>query len=62
MQKVIGFKEEETLLDSFVYSNFDYCPLLLHFYSTKSVKRWKKYKSEFLENFATTFEEIMSLS
>ena len=28
IQKFMGFKEKEVLLNSFVYSNFDYCPLV----------------------------------
>ena len=27
IQKFMGFKEKEILLNSFVYSNFNYCPL-----------------------------------
>ena len=28
IQKCMGFKEKEILLNSFVYSNFNYCPLV----------------------------------
>ena len=28
IQKFMGFKEKEILLNSFVYSNFNYCPLV----------------------------------
>ena len=31
IQKYMGFKEEEILLNNFVYSNFNYCPLVSHF-------------------------------
>ena len=30
IQKFMGFKEKEILLNSFVYSNFNYCPLVWH--------------------------------
>ena len=46
IQKDKGFKEKEVLLNSFVYSNFDYCPLVWHFWSFKSLLnlyiKWKK--------------------
>ena len=32
-QKYMSFKEKEVFLDSFVLSNFNYCPLLWHFCS-----------------------------
>ena len=35
----MGFKEKEILLNSFVYSNFNYYPLVWHFRSAKSVKK-----------------------
>ena len=54
IQKFMGFKEKEILLNSFVYSNFNYCPLVWHFCSTKSVKK--------IEYFITTFPVITSLS
>ena len=36
-QKYLGFKEKEVLFNSFVYSNFNCCPLVWHFYSSKSL-------------------------
>ena len=42
IQKFMGFKEKEILLNSFVYSNFNYCPLVWHFCLAKSVKRIEK--------------------
>ena len=41
MQKFMGFKEKEILLNSFAYSNFNYCPLVSHFCSAKSLKKRK---------------------
>ena len=37
IQKFMDFKKKEVLLNSFVYSNFNYCPLVWHFCSSKSV-------------------------
>ena len=38
----MGFKGKKKLLNSFVYSNFNYCPLVWHFRSAKSVKKIEK--------------------
>ena len=37
IQKFMGFKEKEVLLNSLVYSNFNYWPLVWHFCSYKSL-------------------------
>ena len=42
IQKFMGFKEKEILLNSFVYSIFNNCPLAWHFCSAKSVKKIEK--------------------
>ena len=41
LQKFMGFKEEEILLNCFVYSNlsYSYCPLVWAFCSAKLVKK-----------------------
>ena len=44
IQKYMGFKEKEVLPNR-LYSNFNYCPLVWHFCSSKSFKKSKKYKS-----------------
>ena len=57
IQKFMGFKEKEVLLNSFVYSNFNYCPLAwahLDLY-IKS----KKYKNEHLDYCTKTSLAIM---
>ena len=35
----IGFKEKHILVQSFVYSNFNYCPLAWYFSSSKSLQK-----------------------
>ena len=42
IQKYMGFKEKEVLLNSFVLSNFNCCPLVWHFCSSKSLKKIEK--------------------
>ena len=48
VQKYMGFKEKEMLLNSFVLSNFNYCPLLWHFCSSKSLKKIEKLEEQAL--------------
>ena len=38
----LDFKTKEILVQSFVFSNFNYCPLVWHFSSEKSVKNIEK--------------------
>ena len=46
-QKLMGFKEKEVCLNSFVYSKLNYCPLNIYIKS-------KKYKKGDLDYFTTT--------
>ena len=39
VQVLIGFKEKQILVQSFVYSNFTYCPLVWYFSSSKSLQK-----------------------
>ena len=66
IQRFIGFKEKEILLNSFVYSNFNYCPLVWHFCSAKSVKKIEKIQERALRilynGFSSDFESILNKS
>ena len=42
LRKYIGEKQMEILLNSFIYSNFNYCPLVWHFSSCKSTAKIEK--------------------
>ena len=42
IQKYMDFKEKEVLLNSFVLSNINYCPLVWHYCSSKSLKKIEK--------------------
>ena len=56
IQKIMRFKEKEVLLNSFVYSNFNYCPLVWLFCSSKSLyKIEKKYKNGSLDYYTATY-------
>ena len=50
IRKYIGFQKMKMLLDSFIFSNFNYCPLVCHFCSAVTENR---------ENTRTCFEVIV---
>ena len=62
----MGFKKKEILLNSFVYSNFNYCPLVWHFCSAKSVKKIEKIQERALRtlysDFSGDYESILNKS
>ena len=66
IQKFMGFKEKEVLLNSFVYSNFNYCPLIWHFYSSKFLYKIKKIQELALRllhnNFARDYAKLLKKS
>ena len=39
LHRYLGFKEKEILINSFVYANFNYYPLIWHFSPAKSVRK-----------------------
>ena len=60
----MGFKEKEILLNSFVYSNFDYCPIVWHFCSAKLVEKMAKIQERALRilynDFFRDYESILN--
>ena len=62
----MGIKEKEILLNSLVYSNFNYCLLVWHFCSAKSVKKIEKIQERALRilynNFSSDLESILNKS
>ena len=48
IHKYIGFQEMEMLLDSFIFSNFSYCPLVWHFCSTALSQKIEKIQERVL--------------
>ena len=45
LARFIGSKEKIAMINSFVYFNFNCCPLAWHFYSCKSSQKIEKFKS-----------------
>ena len=62
IQKYIGFKEKEVLLNSCVYSNFNYCLLVWHFCSSKYLNKIGKIQEWALRllhnDFASDYAEL----
>ena len=60
----MGFKEKEILLNSFVYSNFNYCPIVWHFWSAKLVEKMEKIQERALRilynDFFRDYESILN--
>ena len=66
IKKYMGFKEKEILLNSFVYSNFNYCPLVWHFCSSKSLNKIEKMQERALRllhnDFTSDYSELLNKS
>ena len=52
----LGFKEQEVLINSFVYVNFNYCPLIWHFCSAKSVRKIEQIQTRALRILYNDFD------
>ena len=59
IQKYMGFKEKEILLNSFIYSNFNYCPLVWHFCLSKSLNKIEKIQERSLRYYKTILLAII---
>ena len=66
LKTFIGFQEKKILVQSFVYSNFDYCPLVWYFSSSKSLQKIEKLQERalrFLYNDHTSsYDDLLSRS
>ena len=66
IKKFMGFKEKEVLFNSFVYSNFNYCPLIWHFCSSSSLHKIEKIQERVLRllhnDFASDYAELLKKS
>ena len=56
IQNLLGKKEKETLINSFVYANFNYCPLVWNFCSAKSVEKIEKIQKRALRILLNDYE------
>lgn len=66
LKKYLRFEERKVLINSFIYSNFNYCPLVWHFCSkdsTKKVENIQKRALRFLlEDYESDYETLLKKS
>ena len=66
LKQFIGFEERKTLVQSFVYSNFNYCPLEWHFSSAKSLQKVERIQERALRllfnDNSSSYEELLTKS
>ena len=66
LNSFVGFKEKKILVQSFIYSNFNYCPLVWYFSSSKSLQKIEKLQERalrFLYNDHTSsYNDLLSNS
>ena len=66
LHRYLGFKEKEVLINSFVYANFNYCPLIWHFCPAKSARKIEKIQLRALQilynDFESDYEALLSKS
>ena len=56
LHRDLGFKEKEVLINSFAYANFNYCPLIWHFCSAKSVREIEQIQTRALKILYSDFD------
>ena len=63
LKNFLGFKERKILIESFVYSNFNYYPLVWHFcnqQSSQKVKNLQKRALQFLQNdYTSSYDNLL---
>ena len=60
----LTFETKKILTNSFIYSNFNYCPLVWHFTSSTSMKMIEKIQDRILrflcDDFSSSYEELLA--
>ena len=66
LRKFLGFEEKKVLINSYFYSNFNYCPLVWMFSHAKSLKKVKALQKRALhflyDDYNSPLEEILKKS
>ena len=66
LQRFMGKEQKEALINSFTFSNFDYCPLVWHFCSCKSSPKIKKIQFRCLRiiynDYSSEYQTLLNLS
>ena len=63
LRMFLNFEEKKTLINSYFYSNFNYCPLVWMFSSTKSLNKVESLQKRALrflyEDYVSSYEELL---
>ena len=62
LQKYMRKAEKEAIINSFILSNFNYCPLVWHFSSCESVRKIEKFKKRLrivLNDYESDYETLL---
>ena len=63
IRHLIGLEERKILINSFIYSNFNYCPLVWHFSSRKSINKIENIQKRalrfLLNDYSSDYETIL---
>ena len=66
LQRFLGEKQKDALINSFIFSNFNYCPLVWHFCSSKSSQKIEKIKLRCLRiiynDYSSDYQTLLKLS
>ena len=66
LKKYLRFEERKVLINSFIYSNFNYCPLVWHFCSKESTKKIENIQKRalrfLLEDYESDYETLLKKS
>ena len=64
LRKYIGFPEKKALIEAFVFSNFNYCPLVWHFTSMTSTNKIESIQKIALRllynNYTSTYDSLLA--
>ena len=66
LKRFLAFEKKKTLINSYFYSNFNYCPLVWMFSSTKSLNKVESLQKRalpfFCDNYDSSYEFILKLA
>ena len=66
LKRFLDFEEKKTLINSYFYSNFNYCPLVWMFSSAKSLNKVESLQKRALrflyDNYDSSYESILKIS
>ena len=66
LKSFLGLKEKEVLVNSFIYSNFNYCPLVWMFSNKKSLDKIESLRKRalrfLLNDYVSSYEQLLEKS